>query len=122
DYNTKYVDGRGGESNDNPDIITIPTNSDFHEMQLIVRPSNNITNHAYNGDFNYTILSGKGRAQINLSNLLGGTPTDRHNFFFNYTLSELININIRNISRVPYYNYTIREAVFSFSSPLSQNN
>ncbi|MGL5029388.1 MAG: hypothetical protein ACRC6C_04835, partial [Wolbachia pipientis] len=46
DYNTKYVDGRGGESNDNPDIITIPTNSDFHEMQLIVRPSNNITNHA----------------------------------------------------------------------------
>jgi hypothetical protein len=119
-YNTKYVDARGGESNDNPDVILIPRDSsNSYDMQIVVRSNTNITNRASIGSFRYIVLpKSVGEAHINLPSLLGGTPTDRHNFFFNYTLSEVVGINVHDVSQVS--NYTIKDITFSFLS--SQDN
>ncbi|BET30009.1 hypothetical protein wCauBTS_06160 [Wolbachia pipientis] len=108
---TQFLDGQGGAEN-NSDIMVINNNDCTYKMQIIVRPNTNISNHAYNGVFNYTVLPGKGKAQINLSSLLSGTPTDRHNFFFNYTISQLMGIDVQNISQIS--NYTVKSATFSF--------
>nr|CAH7726410.1 unnamed protein product [Callosobruchus chinensis] len=114
DYDTKYVDGQGGESD--PDVITIPSSPYFHEMHLIVRSGTNIVNHANSGSFNYTVLPdrGKARANISLPSLLTDLPTDKHNFFFNSTISDLIGIYIQNVSQI--FNYTVKSATFSFLS------
>ncbi|WP_264706714.1 NACHT domain-containing protein [Wolbachia endosymbiont (group B) of Archips podanus] len=116
DYNTKYVDGQGGENDANPDVITIPSNPYFHEMHLIVRSSTSIVNHANIGSFNYTILPERGKAQVSITlpSLLIGLPTDKHNFFFNSTISDLVGIYIQNINQI--FNYTVKSATFSFLS------
>ncbi|WP_341819680.1 latrotoxin-related protein [Wolbachia endosymbiont (group A) of Brachyopa scutellaris] len=116
DYNTKYVDGRGGENDADPDVIIIPSNSNFHEMHLIVRSSTSIVNHADIGSFNYTILPERGKAQVSITlpSLLIGLPADKHNFFFNFMISDLVGIYIQNISQI--FNYTVKSATFSFLS------
>ncbi|WP_265017002.1 ankyrin repeat domain-containing protein [Wolbachia endosymbiont (group B) of Endotricha flammealis] len=108
---TQFLDGQGSAEN-NSDIIVISNNDCTYKMQIIVRSNTNINNNARNGDFNYNVLPGKGKAQINLSSLLNDASANRHNFFFNYTISELVGINVQNISQV--FNYTVKGATFSF--------
>uniref|UniRef100_A0A1B6DIQ5 Uncharacterized protein n=1 Tax=Clastoptera arizonana TaxID=38151 RepID=A0A1B6DIQ5_9HEMI len=107
---TELLDGQGANEN-NWDIIVINGDCSYR-MQIIIRPNTNVYNDARRGEFNYTVLAEKGKAKINISNVLSGRPNSRHNFFFNYTISELVGINIQNTSQTG--NYTFKSATFSF--------
>ncbi|WP_341816186.1 ankyrin repeat domain-containing protein [Wolbachia endosymbiont (group B) of Elophila nymphaeata] len=114
---TKFVDGQGSAANSS-DIMIIRNEVGnkvcTYKIQIIVRPNTDVNNQAYNGEFNYIVLPGKGKALVNMSSLLDGIPNDRHNFFFNSTISELVGIYIQNVSQI--FNYTVKSATFSFLS------
>ncbi|WP_438456617.1 ankyrin repeat domain-containing protein [Wolbachia endosymbiont of Kerria lacca] len=114
---TQFLDGQGSAANSSDVIIIkneVENNVCTHKVQIVVRPNTNIRNQAHKGEFNYVILPGKGEAVVNISSLLDGTPTDRHDFFFNSTISDLIGIYVQNVSQV--FNHTVKSVTFSFLS------
>ncbi|WP_339048846.1 hypothetical protein [Candidatus Mesenet endosymbiont of Phosphuga atrata] len=125
-YNTRYVDGGGGENKDNPDVIDVFEPDD--NMQLVVRPYTTINNSAYSKNFTYTIFPDmEGSAQVNL---LANYHHKTHNdFIFNSTIADLKNINIQNIEDInlniagsgDIYRdvYTVKNITFSSLLPSS---
>ncbi|MFP3027137.1 MAG: hypothetical protein ACEY3L_13230, partial [Wolbachia sp.] len=125
----KYIDGQGGLSNNTPDNITIPYCYRPSEKKVIVRPSTEINNldQSSNGNFDYIILSDKGKANINIEPDFSLTRQRKHNFLFNYTLFDLASVNIKNIKDINHWHagyrnmtHTIRNVTFSFLSTLSK--
>ncbi|WP_264723580.1 ankyrin repeat domain-containing protein [Wolbachia endosymbiont (group A) of Cheilosia soror] len=89
---TRYVDGRGGEDNNNTDNIIIPHDSNCsYEIKLVVRPYTNIKNYAINGNFTYIVpVTNRGEASISLTTHTD--PQSNHRFVFSYTLYDINNI------------------------------
>ncbi|WGJ61794.1 latrotoxin-related protein [Wolbachia endosymbiont of Frankliniella intonsa] len=113
---TKFLDGQGSYGN-TPDTILIRSqvsgNTCSYKIKIVVRPNTNINNQASTGEFNYIVLPERGKAVVNISSLLSGEASDRHNFFFNSSVSQLMGIYIQNVTQV--YNHIVKSATFSFA-------
>jgi len=94
---TIYVDGNAGKNQSHPDIIHIPANSCFYDLQLILHANTQIVNQALRGNVSYLVMlqEEEGEALIDLD---PHNSELRHNFFFNYTLNDVDGIEVKPVN------------------------
>jgi len=85
----KYIDGRGGKSENQSDLIIVNNeeNCSNKTQQIVVRTNTEIKNYSLNGTFKYIVNVFQGQARISLFG------SAFHNFVFNYAISAIENID-----------------------------
>ncbi|WP_339045373.1 ankyrin repeat domain-containing protein [Candidatus Mesenet endosymbiont of Agriotes lineatus] len=123
--NVKVIDGQGGESDSNPDEIIIHSCILREPLQIVVKPYTKVHNDDIFNNFSHIIPVGRGNVHINMTGESGFRSSNtKHEFFFGYTLSDLMNIVTSNTRNT--YNYVancmIRNIALSFLSPKTGRN
>lgn len=117
--NIEFLDGQSGNKHFS-DYINIEGKNCTHEIKIVLRPYTVIENGALNGNFSYIVPRGFGKSKIDFI-CSNESLSVNNNFIFEYELTEIGNISVKNL-KSPYKNNShLIEFYFSPNSDREYN-